>query len=129
VKLNQNNRGFTLIEMMVAVLLLIIGILGLYTMHLNALRSDVTNSKLALANRIVNKTIEEFRITSPGSNGMDSVTLQGNVFVRKWTVTNWPPDPALKQATIELGWGGSNCDTTNGVENCNHHLEANTIVK
>ncbi len=62
--LNDKEKGFTLIEVMVAMIVLAAGVIGLITMFETSFRANTTGRNMTIANRLMSKHIEELRAVS-----------------------------------------------------------------
>jgi Tfp pilus assembly protein PilV len=85
------NRGFALLEALVASTLLVVGVLSLAQIFILAARADVTAHRLTVASVLAAQKIEELRSTPWGaSDGIDRI----EEFTRQWSVTPLGIDPS-----------------------------------
>jgi prepilin-type N-terminal cleavage/methylation domain-containing protein len=91
---NKNERGFTLVECIIAMVVTVVGLLGVLTLIAFAVRSYTVSSDLAIANSLAKAKIEELRNISqvPGGNLTTNTTdyfdQPTNKFIRRWQITN-----------------------------------------
>lgn len=125
--LRDSEKAFTLVEVMTAVLILSIGMLGVAAMINMSLRSDNYNYYVGEAEQLANQKIEELRaksadttLAATDSGNWPSTSIQSN-FCYSWTVT---PDAdttrRISQVEVLVGWpAGANCkkDTVGKCDN------------
>lgn len=96
------DRGFTLIEVMVALVVFLIGVLGVSGMLVTTIQANRGATNRTRADQLLYQKVEELQSTpySDIATGSDTATVAGVVFTRNWTVdTN---DPIANVATITL---------------------------
>jgi type IV pilus assembly protein PilV len=98
--------GFTLVEMMVAILLLSVGLMGLAALSTTVTRGNIQSSTLTAASALAQERIERFRTESYGSiaSGGDTRGVDGVTYTRNWTVTNDDPEAGLKAIAVTVRW-------------------------
>ncbi|HEX8286401.1 MAG TPA: prepilin-type N-terminal cleavage/methylation domain-containing protein [Pyrinomonadaceae bacterium] len=91
---NKGERGFTLIECIIAMLVTVIGLLAALTMIAFAVKSYTVSSDLAIANSLAKAKVEELRNASqaPGGNLANNTTgyfdQPTSKFIRRWQITD-----------------------------------------
>ena len=119
-------KGFTLIEVLVAMAIFVIGILAIWKMQLTGTKTNVFSYNIIEASNCLTQKIEEMRADFIQSKTLPDVGTAQNVcsvnnrhYYLKTEVTlpNEIPDARLVKVTA--GWGGSNCEEAH-VENCQH---------
>jgi len=98
--------GFTLIEMMVAVLLIGVGLMGLAAMSTTVTRANVQSSALTTASALAQQRVEQLR-TDPYAaiaSGNDALTVDGVTYNRSWNVSVNVPDQGLKTVDVTVSW-------------------------
>jgi type IV pilus modification protein PilV len=94
--------AFTLVEVMVALVILAIGVLGVAGLLVTTVQSNRGATNRSRADELIYEKVEEFQSTSYAAitSGSDEVTIDGVVFAREWTVT--PNDPTSGVLTIDV---------------------------
>ncbi len=112
----HGSRGFTLIEMMVAVLLIGVGLMGLAALSTTVTRANTQSSSLTTASAIAQERIERFRVEPYTSiePGSDTRRLDGVTYTRNWTVATNDPVQGLKTIVVTVSWtsGGQGHQTS-----------------
>jgi prepilin-type N-terminal cleavage/methylation domain-containing protein len=89
----KDERGFTLIECIVAMVVTVVGLLAALTLITYAVKSYTVSSDLAITNSLAKAKIEELRNTSqaPGGNLTNNTTgyfdQPTSKFIRRWQIT------------------------------------------
>ncbi len=99
-------RGFTLVEMMVAILLLGVGMMALAALTTTVTRANVQSSSRTVASSLAQERMERFR-TEPYATiaaGNDARMVDGVAYSRTWTVATNDPAPGLKTVSVTVSW-------------------------
>lgn len=87
--------GFTLLEVLIAISIFAVGVLGATAMHGAASRSNLTGNVLTTAKSLAQDKIEEMKatglpdlVTPDDSSSDDNPETLGDNFVRQWTVSD-----------------------------------------
>jgi len=113
----KNKKGFTLLEILVALTILSVGLLGLASLQIVAVRSNSFSLQLSTATILAQQKLEEFKQTpyaniASGSDTISSQTGTGAVatlgitFNRQWTVSDNTPVADSKQVDVTVSWTG-----------------------
>jgi prepilin-type N-terminal cleavage/methylation domain-containing protein len=110
----KRRRGFTLVEVVVASLLLGLGIVALYGLtgmisRMNALGEDVRTALNVGANRV-----EELISAGSGSSGSN----QMRSYSSRWTVANTNAD--AKTVVVSVNW--------TGIDSVSHRVELRSVL-
>lgn len=99
-------RGFTLVEMMVAIILIGIGLMGLAALSTTVTRAGVQSSSLTTGSALAQERIERFRLEPYASiaAGSDVRMADGVPYTRAWTVATNDPAVGLKTVTVTVSW-------------------------
>lgn len=113
-----DNNGFTLIEILIAMVVLSIGILGLYSMQVTAIRGNKSANDLTEASRAASEVIEhimhlDFSSSALSATAADEyhssvelsdidLTLPHSVSSVRWQVTDWSGDGVDNDADSEI---------------------------
>jgi|Deesub1362A_J573_1020465.scaffolds.fasta_scaffold00148_17 type IV pilus assembly protein PilV len=111
VKVVKNERGFTLGEVLVAMIILAVALLALAKMQIRSLEAGDFSSRMSIALALAQDKIEEFQDTSLADivDGSDTVTVQGSTggvtrFTREWTVDSSTWGTNTRQVTVTVRW-------------------------
>lgn len=109
---NQES-GFTLIEVMIAIAVLVIGILSLYTMQISSIQSNSTANQLTTASNLALNQIEQilsWEATDSRLNNNENVTPTAPV-----VIPNSPADNSTISGIYTIYWDGTpRMDPVNG---------------
>lgn len=103
----RSSRGFTLIEIVVAIVMLAFGVLASASLTAALMRSNrgVTNRTRAIETlRLKVEDLQSQRY-SEIVTGNDTATIGGITYSRAWTVTPNVPIANLKTVTLTVTWG------------------------
>ena len=100
---SRDQRGFTTIELLEAVALCGIAVVGLSSLLLATMHGNLRARDVTAASTVAETKIEELRGASFDSlaNGSDAVTFGGIGFTRSWTVTSGPTS-ATREVRVEV---------------------------
>ncbi|MDD3732162.1 MAG: hypothetical protein PHU88_07300 [candidate division Zixibacteria bacterium] len=96
----SNTRGITILEVLIAMIILSMALLLLLNMAMVALDGNDWSNKTTIATNLLQEKIEQFRGMSslPAGSGTDTV---GEI-VRNWTITN--AGSHLRQVDVQVVW-------------------------
>lgn len=110
----SKGRAFTLIEVVIAMLLLAIGLLALFALQIRSIRSNAFSNCLTVATSLARNQIEDLRAKSweDIADGLVTETLRDTdsatgatrmVFTRQRAVET-EPSGRLKKVTVTVSW-------------------------
>ena len=98
IRINNNQRGVTLLEVLVAMIILSFSLMLLLNMAMVALDGNDWSNKMTIATQMLQQKLEQIRASGDFSNGAD--TAQG--IVRSWNVRN--AGSHLREVTVHVMW-------------------------
>lgn len=104
----HNHKGFTLVEIMVAMAILMIALLSLVSVTVMVIKGNSFSKTMTTAMTLARDSLEQLKNTGYNSlaGGTDTV---GSIYTRTWTVTR--DSPAVDMTTIEVvvqwNWQGA----------------------
>ena len=112
-----DNRGFTLIEITVAVFLLVAALLSLISTTVIVIKSNSLGHTMTSATTLAGDKMEQFKNTVysdlAGGAGTDYATMDSTVqttstaetiFTRTWTITSNSPVAGMKTIAVTVQW-------------------------
>lgn len=103
----QHEAGFTLLEILIAVAILSVGILGLINMQISSIQGNDRALELSEASTEGATNLESLMGLAYDDSGMaggaTGNTTQGNYTI-SWAVADNTPIPNVKQITMTVSW-------------------------
>lgn len=108
-KIMRQTRGFTIVEVMVAIFILSVGLLAAATMQVSAIRGNQMGNDVTQATFIAQDKLEQLKNSDDISTVADGNDVVG-IYNRSWTLT--ASSGASQIATVTVSWttGGKNHD-------------------
>jgi type II secretory pathway pseudopilin PulG len=121
----KNPKGFTLLEFMVALSILIIGVLSLGSLQITAIKGNLGSRNLTTANILAERKMEEFKTTAASPTGFTGLALvsnqadpnnplnseglggngiNGRIFNRAWTIETYAGSANMKRIIATVTW-------------------------
>lgn len=107
----NNQKGYTIIEILIAVAIFSIGILAIASLQLSTARNIKTGNVVTQATMLARDKIETLkRVTDVTtlSNGaetdIDAQSNPGGIFDRSWTISNPLGGSNTRQITVTISW-------------------------
>jgi prepilin-type N-terminal cleavage/methylation domain-containing protein len=103
----MNEKGFTLIEVMMALIIFSIGITAVLTLQLSAVNGNLSSYYLQGANNALNNSIErimdqDYDKVKPQEAGLEDISSP--LFLCSWEVTENFPEAGIKKVDIKVDW-------------------------
>ena len=113
------NKGFTLIELMIAIVILSVGLLGMATLTGSIVRNNKFSNDLSTATTLAQDKMEDIRANGYASAVSETKTAcAGDFSAYQREVTVSTPSTGMKQVTVKVYWGPSDA----------HDAELKTIL-
>ena len=117
----SNQNGFTLLELLIALTILTIGLLGLAGLHIAAIQGNVSGFKISTATAVAQERIEELKAldgadthlsagahaddNSAGADADDrSPVIQNITYNRSYTIQDNTPISGTSTITLTITW-------------------------
>ncbi len=132
----KDKRGFSLLEVLIAICLLSIGILGLVTLQSRSIRGNDLGNRTTQAVALAQDQVEQLITSASGGNFPLSIPNpnpfpdannpidetgtggSGGIFTRAWEIEDPGPVPNSQNIIVRVGWTdivGQHNVTVNGV--------------
>ena len=101
-----NKEGFTLVEIMVAIIVLAIGLLSFFALNMAIIKSNVFSKAITYATNLAQEKIEQLKNTPYANITNQTETGIGlnNAFTRTTTVQEGVPQANMKTITVTVTW-------------------------
>ena len=111
-KIRSNNNGFTLIEIMIAILILVVALLGMAGVTVSVINGNAFSKEVTSATTLAQDKMEELKNTAYGSIVSGSDT--DSIYSRTWAVTADSPIADTKTVEVTVSWsrGGNTHNIT-----------------
>ncbi|MDD5433901.1 MAG: prepilin-type N-terminal cleavage/methylation domain-containing protein [Nitrospira sp.] len=107
----SNQTGFTLLELLIALVILSVGLLGLAGLHIAAIKGNVSGFKFSAASAVAQQRLEELKAIdtassalSPGNHNDGNVIVQGITYNRSYAVADNSPVRGTSTLTFTITW-------------------------
>ncbi len=108
----SNQKGFTLLELLIALTILTIGLLGLAGLHIAAIQGNVSGFKISTAAAVAQERIEELKALdasaaalTAGAHAADgNQVVQGITYNRSYTIQDNTPVTGTSTITLTVTW-------------------------
>jgi type IV pilus assembly protein PilV len=104
----KESRGFTLLEVMIALVIFAIGLLGLAGLQVMAIKGNSFGQQMTVASTLAQNQLEALRESAGSlSDGNDTVTDQNGItYTRNWVVAANQPQANMDTVDITVSWTG-----------------------
>ena len=137
--LRRRSQGFTLIEVMIALVILATGLLALMTMQIVSIRANAFSSEMTYASMLAQSRFEQLRNTAydsipPTTGPITDVpvpadaTTKGISYTVLRQVDDNTPATDMKTITLTINWQGSPAGSSGG-STVNFTTSFSTVIK
>jgi type IV pilus assembly protein PilV len=99
----HNQKGFTLVEIMVAISIIAIGLLGLVSVTVMVIKGNTFSKTMTTATTLANDKMEQLKKTGYASLVSGADTAQ-SIYTRTWTVMQDSPVAGMKTVVVTVQW-------------------------
>jgi len=110
----RNNRGFTLLEILIATVILTIGLLGVAGLTIGTISGNLYSRNVTTATVISQDRLEDIQrdgyVNATTTNfpaGPHNVSMGGVIFSRTTGINNDTPAANMKQVTVTTSWNNN----------------------
>ena len=111
-KVCDNQSGFTLLEVLIAISILTVGLLGVAQMQIMGIKGNYFSGNTTAALSLAEEQMEGLLGTSyinvisgnDGNNPIDETGQAGGIYTRTWVVANNTPITDTKTVTVSVSW-------------------------
>jgi type IV pilus assembly protein PilV len=97
------NRGFTLIEILIAVFLLVTALLGVMSTTVIVIKSNSLSKEMTTATTLAKDKMEQLKNT--GYDSLAGTDTADSIYTRTWTVTpDGSPAAGMKTIVVTVQW-------------------------
>ena len=103
----KNQAGFTLVEVLVAMGIFTVAILGLAISATSVIKANQTSLVQTTAANLAQDKLEELKSKTSAnitSGGPTAYTINGESFTCSWTVTSGSPVSGMKRIDVTVTW-------------------------
>lgn len=119
----KGTNGFTLIEVLIAIVILSFGLLGMASLTVGIIKGNKFSNNLSTATTLAQDQMEDIRRTDYSSVASVTRAVLSSPFdeyKREVTATDGSPASGMKTISIKVYWGGGSKE--------DHNVELKTIL-
>lgn len=103
----RSDRGFSLVEVLVANVILAVGVLSVAQLFTVAIASNITAARRTEAAILASQKLEELRAMPWGSEQGSGNTDAPGIYARRWSIAPLPGDPVRSVVLqVRVSWNG-----------------------
>jgi type IV pilus assembly protein PilV len=134
--LRRQSQGFTLIEVMIALVILAGGLLALMTMQIVSIRANAFSSEMTYAGMLGQRRLEQVRNTAYDSLTPGTVTdivaasdvTKGMSYTVETKVDDNTPATDMKTVTLTIKWKGAPAGSATGAQTVDFQTSFITVI-
>lgn len=110
----KKKEGFTLVEFLIAIVILSVGLLALINLQITSIQSNHDSKEMTRATFLAEQEMEVLKNTPYGTlsigttqdpnNPMNGLGHSGGIFNRSWTIQNYNGSNLMKEITVNVSW-------------------------
>ncbi len=135
-KIYRKQSGFTLIEVMIALVILAVGLLALMTMQIVSIRANAFSSEMTYAAMLAQSRLEQIRNMTYDSISTGTVTdtvsasdtTKGTAYDVETKVEDNTPATDMKTVTLTVKWKGSPAGSATGEQTVDFKTSFITVI-
>jgi type IV pilus assembly protein PilV len=106
IKMRKREKGFTMIEILVAIALLLVGLLAVGQMQVMTMVTNSTANQRTMAITLAQDQMELLRTRPYASIETPPLSNTSGIYTRSWTVETNTPATNMKRVTMTVSWQG-----------------------
>jgi len=122
----HNNKGFTLIEIMISIAIIAIGIFAVMSLIITVMKGNTLSKRVTTATTIAQGKMEDFKSMDYDSvvddPGTDTATAYDTVYYWEANIEDDTPATDTKTITVDVYWSSGGTNTTH------NNVELKTII-
>ncbi len=99
----RKKQGFTLIEIMIAIFLLVVAMLGVISVTVMVIKGNSFSKTMTTATTLAADKMEELKNT-PFASVVTGNDTQETLYTRTWEVTDGSPATGMKTLVVKVAW-------------------------
>jgi type IV pilus assembly protein PilV len=99
----HNHKGFTLVEILVAIGIIAIALLGLISVSTTVIKGNTFSKTMTAATTLANDKMEQLKKTGYASLASGADAAQ-SIYTRTWTVAQDSPASGMKTVVVTVQW-------------------------
>jgi prepilin-type N-terminal cleavage/methylation domain-containing protein len=134
-KVFSSDKGFTLLETIVAIWILAVGTLGVASMLMIHFSSDGYAARTRRAESVGTQKLEELKAQNTTTTPLANGSSADQTYVYKWDVTDYKwtdvgaTKSGLRQLDVTVGWPVGGLCTSSTPEGCKNRCAVTTFFK